>query len=483
MDVDAATSNAEEKENKEEDVEAADGANAQHSNEKLDEASEGENEDDDEEEKPQKKQLSRTHIRKVHKFMSELKSMMESIFEEDDDEALSKDEKAICQKLLLTISVKEKLFNDDQRRLARAFLKRIEGDRRRRCRTSEQPRFNPGVNEDDAPASAIPEELMIRGKKKPKKKRRKLNAEADDTELEVTPIKRSKKSGSGGTYLGEDGYLHHSDSEADWSDVGEDIYMGGTKKRDKISQKEARRRRQWAGNDDAASAAGRPWPVFPRHVVRKVLDTVLDEVIKYDEENGGVFSVPVPKGDFPEYYEQIKHPMDYGTMKTKLENGEYRSAQAMQKDFVLILQNCRQFNATSSDIVKEARQQHLMRPKILKEAAIKHKLFLAEDGTVLEILDEPKKGSAKKQKRTRRGKGHQPEDAEDEENGGEPVPRKVSKVIVVGRTKSHFESIEADSLFSPFHSSRKRPVKRRPKRKMTVKLMLRAKRKNPCPAR
>jgi hypothetical protein len=83
-------------------------------------------------------------------------------------------------------------------------------------------------------------------------------------------------------------------------------------------------------------------------------------------------------------------------MKKKLENGEYRSAQAIQKDFILILQNCRQFNANSSDIVKEAREQHLMRPKLLIAAAKEHNLFLAEDGSVLEIFDDEKSVNIKK---------------------------------------------------------------------------------------
>ena len=86
-------------------------------------------------------------------------------------------------------------------------------------------------------------------------------------------------------------------------------------------------------------------------------------------------------------------------MKKKLENGEYRSAQAMQKDFILIMQNCLavcyflffsyillfriayyyselpsffllilKYNTKDSDIVKEAKRQTLMRPKLLKDA-------------------------------------------------------------------------------------------------------------------
>ena len=375
-------------------------AKAHISNETLEALSDAEMEESAE--ATPKTPLPRVYVRKVAKFMVDVKSLMQAVLEEDDDDALPKDEQTQCQKLLLTVSVKEKIFNEEQRHLARSYLKRLEGDRKRRCRTSEQPRFTPGVH-DDEPVSALPEELMIRGKKRRKKQKRRVDLEDDvepELDLDDTPQKpKPKRTGGGrGAYLGEDGYLHHSDSEADWSDVGEDLYATGIKKRERISRKEAQRRRTWASEDDSATAAGRPWPVFPRPYVQKVLTTVMDEVIKYDNEHGGIFSVPVPRDDFPEYYEQIKNPMDYSTMKTKLENGEYRSALAMQKDFVLILQNCREFNAASSDIVREARRQHLRRPKILKEAALKHDLFLAEDGTVLEIFDEEKKGASKKRK-------------------------------------------------------------------------------------
>jgi len=362
-----------------------------------DKEADGDDDDDDdekedEEEKEKKKQLTRTNQRKVAKFISDLKSMMENVLEEAEEESLPSIEKATCQKLLLTVSINEKLFNEQQRHYARSMLKKLEGDRRRRCRTSDQPRFNPGQDHrEDAYENVIPEELRIVGTKKVKRKRRtKAEMEAD----------RQRQRDEAGGYIGEDGYLHHSDSEGDWSDVGEE-FLGRNK--NLISRKEARRRRAWAADDDAATAAGRPWPVFPRHSVSKVLTTVLEEVMKYDDSKGGVFSVPVPRDDFPEYYEQIKKPMDYGTMKEKLENGEYRSAQAMQKDFILVMQNCLTFNSPKSDIVKDARQQALMRPDILRKAAEKHDLFLSEDGSVLEVVDDDKIG-----KKRRRSHGDSP---------------------------------------------------------------------------
>lgn len=66
-------------------------------------------------------------------------------------------------------------------------------------------------------------------------------------------------------------------------------------------------------------------------------------------------------------------------MKEKLERGEYRSVQIMQKDFVLVMQNCLKFNAPESEIVKEARRQTLMRPQLLKEAALKNNLFIGDE--------------------------------------------------------------------------------------------------------
>lgn len=202
-----------------------------------------------------------------------------------------------------------------------------------------------------------------------------------------------------------------------------------------ISKKEARRRRAWASDKDEAAAAGRQWPSFPRSKVVDVLGSLLDEVIKYDKSKGGLFSEPVPQDVFPEYYEVVKKPMDYRTMKGKLSRGEYRSAQAMQKDFVLVMSNCIQFNSPSSEIVREARQQALMRPNFLKKAAAEHKLFIAEDGAVLEVLtddeDEYKEEIEEdllEKKKDKRKKGRK--FSSDEKRKSPQRGRKVKKKVV-----------------------------------------------------
>ena len=343
------------------------------------------------------KGLSRGNQKKVNEFMVDLKGLMEDIFEQDREDTLPAEEKTTCQTLLLTISVKEKIFNETQRDHAKKLLSRLEGDRRRKCRTSFAPDAHDYEQDTSAPA-INPNLLIVSSKKKRKSKGQKKKEEEDDSDddKEKTTKKRSK----GNAEVDDDGFRIHSDDEQAWSDVDD-----GNKK--SISMKQAKLRREWGAGKDKMKLAKMPWPTFPRHMVKKVLGTLLDEVTRIDQEGLGIFSVPVPEDQFPEYYELIKVPMDYGellfllsiycsltlsnlkfstsvvfllgTMKEKLERGEYRSAQMMQKDFFLIAENCTKFNAPDSDIVREAQKQTLRGPQLLKEAALKNMLFIGEE--------------------------------------------------------------------------------------------------------
>ena len=88
---------------------------------------EEEEEEEDEETKEKKKQITRTNQRKVAKYISDLKSMMETVIDEVEDESLPNDEKEACKELLLQISIMEGLFNEQQRHYARSMLKLLEG--------------------------------------------------------------------------------------------------------------------------------------------------------------------------------------------------------------------------------------------------------------------------------------------------------------------------------------------------------------------
>ena len=229
-------------------------------------------------------------------FCPEFQGVMEDIFEQEREDTLSAADKESCQKLLLMVSVKEKIFSKDQRNTAKKLLARLEGDRRRKCRVSEggrADRRSVDQSEREPSDAGIRKELMIVSSKK--KRKRGTPRKSDDGAS-------SKRSPRRESDIDEDGFKLHSDDEADWSDADD----GNAKS---ISLKEAQRRREWGHGKDEMAAAALPWPVFPRHAVSSVLKTLLDEVMKIDEEAGGMFSVPVPKDDFPDYYELIETPV------------------------------------------------------------------------------------------------------------------------------------------------------------------------------
>lgn len=61
--------------------------------------------------------------------------------------------------------------------------------------------------------------------------------------------------------------------------------------------------------------------------------------------------VDAQKLNLPDYYKIIKHPMDMGTIKKRLESNFYRSAQDCIKDFNQMFTNCYTYNKPGEDIV------------------------------------------------------------------------------------------------------------------------------------
>ena len=59
-----------------------------------------------------------------------------------------------------------------------------------------------------------------------------------------------------------------------------------------------------------------------------------------------IFSAPVDPValNIPTYHSVIKKPMDFGTMKTKLDHGEYENAKEFEIDARQVFQNCYKFN-------------------------------------------------------------------------------------------------------------------------------------------
>ncbi|XP_054724235.1 bromodomain-containing protein 3-like [Uloborus diversus] len=60
--------------------------------------------------------------------------------------------------------------------------------------------------------------------------------------------------------------------------------------------------------------------------------------------------------DLPDYHEVIKHPMDLGTVKTKLDNHEYNSPDDFASDVRLVFTNCYKYNPPDHEVVAMARK-------------------------------------------------------------------------------------------------------------------------------
>uniref|UniRef100_A0A8C4QAN4 Polybromo 1 n=1 Tax=Eptatretus burgeri TaxID=7764 RepID=A0A8C4QAN4_EPTBU len=68
--------------------------------------------------------------------------------------------------------------------------------------------------------------------------------------------------------------------------------------------------------------------------------------------------------DYPEYYMHIKQPISLLHVRSKLRAGQYKSIAALESDVMLMLENAKHFNMSSSTIFKRAvRLQHLFQLK------------------------------------------------------------------------------------------------------------------------
>ncbi|KAK6138823.1 hypothetical protein DH2020_027435 [Rehmannia glutinosa] len=86
---------------------------------------------------------------------------------------------------------------------------------------------------------------------------------------------------------------------------------------------------------------------------KKLLIFILDRLQKKDSY--GVFSEPVDINELPDYFEVIERPMDFGTLRKKLDGGAYKSLEELEADVFLICSNAMQYNAPDTVYYRQAR--------------------------------------------------------------------------------------------------------------------------------
>ncbi|XP_010477316.1 PREDICTED: bromodomain-containing protein 9-like [Camelina sativa] len=86
---------------------------------------------------------------------------------------------------------------------------------------------------------------------------------------------------------------------------------------------------------------------------KKLLVFILDRLQKKDTY--GVYSDPVDPEELPDYHEIITNPMDFSTVRKKLDSGAYASLEQFERDVFLICTNAMEYNSSDTVYYRQAR--------------------------------------------------------------------------------------------------------------------------------
>ncbi|XP_070792866.1 peregrin isoform X5 [Pituophis catenifer annectens] len=87
-----------------------------------------------------------------------------------------------------------------------------------------------------------------------------------------------------------------------------------------------------------------------------------------EKDTGNIFSQPVPLSEVPDYLDHIKKPMDFYTMKQKLEAYRYLNLDEFEEDFNLIVSNCLKYNAKDTIFYRAAVRLREQGGTVLRQA-------------------------------------------------------------------------------------------------------------------
>ncbi|XP_023685954.1 bromodomain-containing protein 1 isoform X1 [Paramormyrops kingsleyae] len=83
-----------------------------------------------------------------------------------------------------------------------------------------------------------------------------------------------------------------------------------------------------------------------------LLRSILDQLQQKDQAK--IFAHPVNLKEVPDYLDHIKHPMDFSTMRKRVEAQGYRNLDEFEDDFNLIVSNCMKYNSKDTFFYRAA---------------------------------------------------------------------------------------------------------------------------------
>ncbi|XP_071084680.1 BRCA2-interacting transcriptional repressor EMSY-like isoform X1 [Haliotis cracherodii] len=141
-----------------------------------------------------------------------------------------------------------------------------------------------------------------------------------------------------------------SDSQGEFA-----VYTDGVASSDPNSLFRSKRKRK------PPTAADESTPPSPSGSWIRMALGLLQRVSRYrgvNREKGELnasawFTQPVDPADAPDYYSIVKKPMDFGTIRKKLEGGGYKDHEEFHQDMTLVKENCAVYNPPTSRVFRD----------------------------------------------------------------------------------------------------------------------------------
>merc|ERR1719209_931972 len=100
----------------------------------------------------------------------------------------------------------------------------------------------------------------------------------------------------------------------------------------------------------------------------ELLTRILDHLAELDR--GGMFKEPVDLEETPDYLDCISCPMDFSTMRKKVEAEEYSSIEAIEEDFLLVVSNCLTYNMEDTKFWRAGKRIKTSGLNVIEEARL-----------------------------------------------------------------------------------------------------------------
>lgn len=88
----------------------------------------------------------------------------------------------------------------------------------------------------------------------------------------------------------------------------------------------------------------------PEELTKDKLFSIMSDTLKrlIEKDDESIFAEPVTEEDAPGYSEMIKVPMDLSLIERKFNSSEYSSLEDLEKDFSLMIDNCKKYNTVGT---------------------------------------------------------------------------------------------------------------------------------------